>query len=56
MVRLKTTESYARAGAGFRGPLTFHQQSMTRLRLPFNNELDVERAVTNDDLVLELQR
>jgi hypothetical protein len=50
------TEAYARAGAGYRGPVTYLQQSIQRLRIPFSNERDVERAVTNNDLILELQR
>ena len=56
LVRLKKTDGYARHGTGYIGPLTMQQRSVEKLRLPFREEHDVERAVMSADLIGELQR
>ena len=56
LVRSETTEVYATAAAGCRGPLTDYHQTPRRLRLPFARERDVEMAVEHEEVRLELKR
>lgn len=56
LVRSEKTEGYGTAAAGCTRPLTDHQQIPRRLRLPFASERDIERAVENEEVRLELKR